>query len=328
VACALEYPSGGTGMTRAALKEISWEGRVMGTDACLIVITDEVWAGEEDLRRAEEDLHETERVLSRFREDSELSRLNREGRLVAGMRLLTAVWAAAGAHVLSGGLLDPRVIGSLEILGYRESLPHGEVEVARRPGSLPPVDDMGSWIDKATGSITLPPGTRLDLAGVGKALGIGWAALRLAGRHAGVLVDVGGDVVALGCDAQCKPWRIAVDHGEVVGQFEGSPLAVATSTTTLRAWKAGGKAAHHLIDPRTGEPSEGEFAYATVTAPTILEADLAAKHLILEGREAMRHFSEEELRAVVTDREGNTEYLGGPEGELERAWDRRGEAAG
>jgi len=180
------------GMTRAMLKEISWAGWVMGTDARLMVITDDVWAGEEDLRRAQEDLHETERVLSRFREDSELSQLNREGSLVAGVRLLTAVRAATCAHALSGGLLDPRVIGSLEILGYRESLPRGEVEVAGRPGSLTPVDDMGLWIDEGTGRITLPMGTRLDLAGVGKALGIGWAALRLANRHAGVLVDVGG----------------------------------------------------------------------------------------------------------------------------------------
>jgi thiamine biosynthesis lipoprotein len=206
--------------------------------------------------------------------------------------------------------LDPRIISSLESLGYRESLPQGEMEVRGRPKPLPPVDDMQSWIEEETGRITLPFGTRLDLAGVGKALGIGWAALRLAGRHAGILVDVGGDMVALGYDGQGEPWRVAVKHGEVVGEFEGTPLAVATSTTTRRAWKAGGKAAHHLIDLRTGEPSEGEFAYATVTAPTILEADLAAKLLILEGQGAMRRFGEG-LRAVVTDREGNTEYLGG-----------------
>ena len=206
--------------------------------------------------------------------------------------------------------MDPRVIGSLESLGYRESLPQGEVEVRGRPKPLPPVGDMGSWIEDETGRITLPFGTHLDLAGVGKALGIGWAALRLAGRHAGILVDVGGDMVALGYDGQGEPWRVAVKHGEVVGEFEGTPLAVATSTTTRRAWKAGGKAAHHLIDPRTGEPSEGEFAYAAVTAPTILEADLGAKLLILKGQEALRRFGEG-LRAVVTDREGNTEYLGG-----------------
>ena len=212
--------------------------------------------------------------------------------------------------------MDPRVVGSLERLGYRESLPQGEVEVTRRPKPLSPVDDMESWIEEETERITLPFGTRLDLAGVGKALGIAWAALRLPDRHAGILVDVGGDMVALGYDEHGEPWRVAVKHGEIVGEFEGTPLAVATSTTTLRAWKAGGKVAHHLIDPRTGEPSEGEFAYATVTASTILEADLAAKLLILEGRGAMQRFGEV-FRAVVTNREGNTEYLGGQDDRLE-----------
>ena len=298
------------------LQTVSWKGRIMGTDAQLLVVTDDVRAGEEDLLDAREDLQETERVLSRFRDDSELSQLNREGSLVASERLLAAVRAAARAHDLSGGLLDPRVVGSLERLGYRESLPQGEVEVTRRPKPLSPVDDMESWIEEEAERITLPFGTRLDLAGVGKALGIGWAALRLAGRHAGILVDVGGDMVALGYDEQGEPWRVAVKHGEMVGEFEGTPLAVATSTTTLRAWKAGGKVAHHLIDPRTGEPSEGEFAYATVTASTILEADLVAKLLILEGWGAMQRFGEV-LRAVVTNREGNTEYLGGQDDGLE-----------
>ena len=230
---------GSVGTIHMMLQTISWKGQVMGTDAQLLVVTDDVRAGEEDLLKAQEDLRETERVLSRFQEDSELSQLNREGSLLASERLLAAVRAAARAHALSGGLLDPRIISSLESLGYRESLPQGEVEVTGRPKPLPPVDDMGSWVEDETGRITLPFGTRLDLAGVGKALGIGWAALRLAGRHAGILVDVGGDMVALGYDGQGEPWRVAVKHGEVVGQFEGTPLAVATSTTTRRAWKAG-----------------------------------------------------------------------------------------
>ena len=201
------------GMIHMMLQAVSWKGRFMGTDAQLLVVTDDVRAGEEDLLEAQEDLRETERVLSRFQEDSELSQLNREGSLLANERLLTAMRAAARAHALSGGLLDPRIISSLESLGYRESLPQGEVEVTGRPKPLPPVDDMESWIEEETGRIPLPFGTCLDLAGVGKALGIGWAALRLADRHAGILVDVGGDMVALGYDEQGEPWRVAVKHG-------------------------------------------------------------------------------------------------------------------
>jgi thiamine biosynthesis lipoprotein len=101
-----------------------------------------------------------------------------------------------------------------------------------------------------------------------------------------------------------------VGHEEVVGEFEGTALAVATSTTRLRSWRAAGREVHHIIDPRTGAPSDGDLLYATVVAPTILEADLAAKLLIIEGRDAVRRIGDS-CRIVVTDREGRTYFLEG-----------------
>ena len=139
-------------------------------------------------------------------------------------------------------------------------------------------------------------------------MGIGWAAMQLAG-HAGLLVDVGGDVVALGTDEEGEPWRVAVVHDkETAGVFFGSPLAVATSTTRCRAWLATGREAHHLIDPRTGAPAESDISSATVAAPTILEADLAAKLLIIEGLPALERL-EGRYRVVLTDRWGRTEVV-------------------
>ena len=153
----------------------------------------------------------------------------------------------------------------------------------------------------------MPPGVRLDLAGAGKALGIGWAAMCLAG-HEGLLVDVGGDVVALGSDETGNPWTVLVMHEEPVGQFSGGTLAVATSTTRRRAWNAGGEEVHHLIDPLTGAPSTGDISYATVAVPTILDADLAAKLLVLEGPSALERF-DDDYRAIITDRNGETEVF-------------------
>lgn len=291
---------------RGVPDQVSHRFRVMGTDGQLIVVTQDARAGEDAILRAEADLRETERALSRFMEDGDLGVLNARGSVVAGERLHAAILTAANAYALSDGLLDPRVIGSLEALGYKNALPSEEVTVTSEREPLESVD-MKGWLHAGSRRVSLPAGTRLDLAGVGKALGIGWAAMQLAG-HPGLVVDVGGDIIALGTDADGAPWRVAVKHGSVVGQFEGTPLAVATSTTARRAWKAGGKTVHHLIDPRTGEPSDGEFVYATVSAPNILEADLAAKLLVLEGREAMKRFGGR-LRAVVTDSAGVTSYL-------------------
>lgn len=279
----------------------------MGTDARLVVVTDDPAAGHRALVRAAEDLQATEKALSRFWDHSDLSRLNRSGTVIAGERLLTAVRESCKAYEWSGGLLDPRVILPLEKFGYGQAVPDRDVGEVRPMGPLRPVD-MSSWVEDS-GRITLPPGTRLDLAGVGKALGVGWAAVHLAG-HAGLLVDVGGDVIALGTDERGNPWNIAAMHQEPVGQFSGNSLAVATSTTRKRAWTAGGQEVHHLIDPRTGAPSRSDLAYATVAAPTILEADLLAKLLIIEGKPAFEHFGREGLRSVVTDQRGQTQVLG------------------
>lgn len=282
-------------------------GRAMGTEVKLVVVTEDTCAGDLALQRAVADLEETEQALSRFRPESELGRLNRKGNLLAGSRLFTAIRAAVYAYEWSGGLLDPRVIDSLEGLGYRTSLPRADVSNPIPPEPLRPVD-MRGWIEEETKKITLPPGVRLDLAGVGKALGIGWAAGHLAG-HAGLLVDVGGDVVALGHDERGEPWRISVNHEGIVGEFSGSCVAVATSTTTLRAWTATGRKVHHLIDPRTGAPSESELRFATVAAPTILEADLAAKLMVIEGRAALERMNGD-YRVVITGDQGRTELLG------------------
>ena len=284
----------------------SWEGHVMGTEARLLVVTVDPEAGDEALVRASEDLEATEQALSRFRGDSELSRLNRSGTAVAGERLLIAFREAIRAYEWSGGLLDPRVIVPLERFGYRGGIPDGDV------GEVEPVEPlvsvgMAAWV-RESGEISLPPGVRLDLAGVGKALGIGWAAAHLAG-HVGVLVDVGGDIVALGTDEQGESWRAAVVHDEhAVGLFAGSPLAIATSTKARRAWFAAGRKAHHLIDSRTGAPANDEISSATVAAPSILEADQAAKLLIIEGIAALERL-DERCRAVVTYRQGRTEVL-------------------
>ena len=278
----------------------------MGAEARLRITTNDPEAGDVALLRAAKDLAATECVLSRFLEHSELSQLNRSGKAVVGGRLLVAFERTIEAYEWSDGLLDPRVIDALERFGYREGVPGGDVGPVE-PAEAPAPVDMRGWVDER-GRISLPSGVRLDLAGVGKALGIGWAATQLVG-HVGLLVDVGGDVVALGTDEEGEPWRVAVVHDkEAAGMFFGSPLAVATSTTRRRAWLAAGRGAHHLIDPRSGAPAEGDISSATVAAPTILEADLAAKLLIIEGVPALERL-DERYRVVLTDRWGRTEVV-------------------
>jgi thiamine biosynthesis lipoprotein len=68
--------------------------------------------------------------------------------------------------------------------------------------------------------------------------------------------------------------------------------AVATSSTTRRRWITPSGIAHHVIDPRTGAPSETDLASATVVSATVAAAEVTAKQLLLLGRSSARSFAE------------------------------------
>ena len=79
---------------------------------------------------------------------------------------------------------------------------------------------------------------------------------------------------------------VAVRGGAVVELPGGRSLllrsgGIATSGSTTRRWPRGGKLQHHLIDPRTGRPSESCWAEVTVAAGSCIAADVAAKAAFL-----------------------------------------------
>ena len=131
----------------------------------------------------EAQLTEFDRELSRFRPDSELSRLNRDPREVvpASPLLRAAVSAGVWAAERTGGLVDPTLLPQLEAAGYAES----RSGVASEPlesalATAPPRRPAGPAPDPAWRLIECsrtrarfrrPPGVKLDSGGIGKGLG-------------------------------------------------------------------------------------------------------------------------------------------------------------
>ena len=265
---------------------------------------------------------EIERRLSRFDPGSDLSRLNADPRacVPAGPLLRAAVAGALRAASLTGGLVDPTLLGALRRAGYRESRAHIEPSsLARGLASAPPrrparPNPAAEWraveVDDGAGVIRRPPGLELDLGGSVK----GWAAdlvvARLA-RHGRCAVDCGGDLrVAAGSGA---PWEVRVRHpltGAIAHTLRVSAGGVATSGIDARLWeRPEGDFAHHLIDPATGSPAWTGLVAATALAPTGLEAEALAKAALLSGPAAGRRLLRDRHGGVLVHDDGAVERV-------------------
>jgi thiamine biosynthesis lipoprotein len=258
----------------------------MGTTAHVVVHGD---AGLVAL--AQHEIERLEAAWSRFRPTSEISRLNeRAGEWVAvSPDTVLLVERAILAAAVTEGRFDPTVLGDVVRAGYDRDF----AEVATRSGGSPfpasalrrGVDDL--HVDAARGAVRLAAGTGFDPGGIGKGLAADLVAARLdAEGAAGALVNLGGDLRAVGFAPDGEDWRVDLDPSA-----SGSPIAtvslergaVATSTTLRRWWVIGHEHRHHLIDPASGRPTEGDVVAASVLAAHAWQAEVLAKAAVVGG---------------------------------------------
>lgn len=264
----------------------------MGTDVHVVVVAD-VDRGDELCRDAEARVRAYEARWSRFVPTSELSRLN----AAAGSPVLlpadtfALVALAISAWRQTDGWFDPTVLEALEAAGYDRSyedvvgkaLRSPEGQAARPVQPVPGPDAIA--LDAQMGEVVLPRGVRLDLGGIGKGHTADLVATGLLTRGAeGALVNMGGDLRAVGRPSVGDAWVVATDATPPV-EVAITAGAVATSTTTKRRWTVENRPMHHLIDPHTGAPSTSALETVTVVAGTAAWAEVLAKVVLLAGLE-------------------------------------------
>lgn len=247
--------------------------------------------------------------LSRFREDSELCQLNASpGQPFNASPLLLRVLSEAVAAARgSNGYFDPTVLDAVEASGYRKSFDEiGEGIVALRAGSAADYTRVEMTSD---GRIVLRDGVRVDLGGFAK----GWTVDKAAGLMRGIdtwVINAGGDLLAKGAGPDGEGWVAGVEDpfqpGTDIGVLFVRDTALATSTTMRRRWRTHEGWAHHIIDPRTGEPAETDLASATVEAPTVAEAEVLAKTVLLMGRaQGLAHLERRSRRGLLITNDGS-----------------------
>ena len=257
--------------------------RAMGSDIHLVLPASRASAA----ARAVEDLFaEWEGVLSRFRPESELSRLNAKAGtpVTVGPILFDAIDAAVEAARTTGGLFDPTLGRELVRLGYDRSFQ----EIRDVPAALDVPVGGGAWramvVDRSAGVVTVPSVSALDLGGIAKGMAVD-ASLELL-RSIGVetaLVSAGGDLAVLGLPPDRRAWDVLIGtdpRGPVLPLVRG---ALATSGSTRRRWRQGDVVQHHLVDPCTGEPAVSGLREVTVAAGTCRIAEVGSTAAFVAG---------------------------------------------
>ncbi len=271
----------------------------MGTEVELLLDAGPGARPEQALDRAEAEFERLEQVLSRFRDDSELSALNREGRLeTASPDLVRVVELALAGRESTGGRFDPTVHDAVVAAGYDRSFeqlgPEGESGAAAGAcvDSTQTACGGGFRIDGS--AIELEAGTHLDLGGIGK----GYAVDRVAdllSQYGPCLVNAGGDLAVRG-----GSWPVGVTDELTLELTRGG---MATSGRDRRRWRRDGEERHHLIDPATGRPAAGAPLRVTVVAESAAAAEVAAKAAFLGADVALPH--------VFVTADGETILAGG-----------------
>jgi FAD:protein FMN transferase len=279
--------------------EISAEFECFGSTCAVHV------AGHGSLGSAGDAVAEAERRLrrwhqqfSRFDRDSELARLNSDPRRTVPVSPMMARFLESVSAVgsLTGGLVDGTLVSEIEQAGYAAHFEANPIPLAVALALAPPrraarPSRSARWRelsdDHAAGTVTRPPGLRLDSGGIAKGLFTDELSLVLA-EYRSFAVDCGGDIRLGGAERLIREIKVASPFEErILTTLEASDGAIATSGIGKRSWRGpDGSTAHHLIDPGTGKPAFTGIVQVTALAPTGVMAEALSKAALLAGPQA------------------------------------------
>jgi thiamine biosynthesis lipoprotein len=286
----------------------------MGSPLRLTVVGRAAASAEQAWRVVVGEFEVAEQAMSRFRETSDLTLVNRAagtGRAIeVDPRLARALAAADRAGRLTGGRFDARILADLERLGYRGA------DLGERPASTSTVgveassDAIGSaasarWLTSAPRVPSVALDRPVDLGGIGKGLALRWAWRAVersrvleatedgvADPVAGALLEAGGDLISRGSSPLGGPWAIGIEDPaggkDPLAVIAVSGGAVVTSSVGVHRWRTDeGRTVHHLVDPKTGEPGGEGLLAVTVAGPDPAWAEVWSKTLFLAGADGI-----------------------------------------
>lgn len=230
-----------------------------------------------------------EELLSKYKPESEISQLNRAGKLKVSPETFFILEKAKVFWQASGGAFDITVSPLVDLWGFtdkKNSVP-SEEEVK---SALKLVGSDKIIFNKADNVIEFGVyGMKVDLGGIAKGYAVDCAVKKL--KELGIescLINAGGQVYCLG-DKFGRPWNVAVrnprNNNEIVASLQITDMAVATSGDYEQYFMHGNKRYSHILNPKTGYPADTNVISATVIAPEGASADALATAALVLGKE-------------------------------------------
>lgn len=287
---------------------------LMGTTFTIRAYVSSEAADAPALDRAFAEVARLDAMLSTWREESEVSQLNRAagGEWRSASPELIELCAVGIEHATqSGGAFDVSAGPLIELWKKvaRENTPPSDDAIARARACT---GSAGIQIDRARGSLRLAkPGMALDFGGIGKGFALDRAAQKLeeSGVHA-ALLDFGGQLLALDAPPGETAWiadvRDPAEPQRVLARIRLVHASISSSGDYERGMKLRGELVSHIVDPRTGRPVEGMLGTSIVAARAVDADALSTAAYVLGFDAAVRDAEARGIAALVVAADGRS----------------------
>lgn len=294
----------------------------MGTEFGIHVAHHDEEAARQAIAAAYDEIDRIEALISEWREDSEISELNRRagaGPVPVGEDLWEVVERSLELSKLTDGAFDITFAACSGLWSISDKRIASDDEIE---DCLPHIHYQNVRLDSEKSTIELVgEDTQIGIGAIGKGYGVDRAARVLSDRGMeNFVVDGSGDLRVSG-RRQDRPWRAAIAHPrsseEVLAVIELSDVAFVTSGDYERYFKRDGTRYHHIIDPSTARPARASIA-TTVIAADATTADALATAFFVLGAEKSLAIAEElsDVEALVVTAEMAVYHTAGMEGFL------------
>ncbi len=307
-------------LTGSSLSHADWfkqEQAIMGT-----IIRVELWHTDKEkadsaIQAVMQNMHRIDRMMSPYKKDSSLSRINREAAQHA-VRIETELFdlIARAQHFsrLTHGAFDISFASVGRHYDYGNKKRPTDEQIRRQ---LPHIDYRHILLDSKAHSIRFAQaGVSIDLGGIAKGYAVdsGIAILKqLSIEHA--MVTAGGDSRIIG-DKRGRPWMIGLRDPRKSRAVKGMiPLinsALSTSGDYERYFVEDGQHFHHILRPDTGK-SATELRSVTIIGPDATSTDALSTSVFVLGPEKGLQLVEslDDIEAVLIDQHDRMIYSSG-----------------